>query len=96
MIEIKAMTLDQSEAFYDFQEELEKKLNAKEMSVTRYAFKLAKWTLENVYGVDIATTDINIGTAMEIHRATIKASDRIMEEELKNYVKSGNGEKEAE
>lgn len=92
MIEIKALTFNEQNAYDDFVEELKGK-NYTEDKVLRESIK---YICENIYKMDLNDAKHTMMTCLYVFGKTMEASQKLEEDELKNYVKFGTGELKAE
>ena len=92
MIEVRAMTQREYDEYQDFVEDLEDK-KVKDNKLIR---KMINYVCEKVYGMDLNAKENTPNVCLAVFQQTIELTNKLDEEEIKNYVKSGNGVSVAE
>ena len=92
MIEVRAMTQREYDEYQDFVEDLQDK-KIKESKLIR---KLINYVCEKIYGMDLNDKESTPSICLAVFQQTIELTNKVDEEEIKNYVKSGNGVSVAE
>ena len=92
MIEIRPMTQKEYDMYQDFVEDLQDK-KIKESKLIR---KLINYVCEKIYGMDLNDKESTPSICLAVFQQTIELTNKVDEEEIKNYVKSGNGVSVAE
>ena len=92
MIEIRPMTQKEYDEYQDFMEDLQDK-KIKDAKLIR---KLINYVCEKIYGMDLNNKENTPAVCMTVFNKTIEETNKLDEEEIKNYVKSGNGVSAAE
>lgn len=92
MIEIRALTQKEYDEYQDYMEELQDK-KIKDSKLIR---KLINYICEKIYGMDLNSKECTPNVCLAVFQQTVDATNNINEEEIKNFVKSGNGVSVAE
>lgn len=92
MIQIRAMSQKEYDAYQDYLEELQEQ-GIKDNRLIR---KLINYVCEKIYGMDLDDKNNTPGLCMYVFTQTNDITNRMDEEELKNLVKSGIGELKVE
>lgn len=92
MIEIRALTQKEYDEYQDFVEELQDK-KVKDAKLVR---KMINYVCEKIYGMDLNAKANTPNVCLAVFQQTMEATNNLDEEEIKNYVKSGNGVSVAE
>lgn len=90
-MEIKKMTFAEYDEYLDLMEKLKDKTDAKEISMRKMGFELAKWVLEKIYGIDLTKEEYS-NALWELFEKTVALTEEREIENEKNSVTSGNGE----
>lgn len=92
MIEVRAMTQKEYDEYQDFIEELQD-MKIKETKLVR---KSINYICEKIYGMDLNAKENTPSVCLTVFQQTLEATNKLDEEEIKNYVRSGNGVSVAE
>lgn len=92
MIETRALTQKEYDEYQDYVEELQDK-KVKEAKLVR---KMINYICEKIYGMDLNARENTPNICLAVFQQTMEATNKLDEEEIKNFVKSGNGESVAE
>ena len=92
MIEVRAMTQKEYDEYQDFVEDLQDK-KIKENKLIR---KMINYVCEKIYGMDLNSKECTPNVCLAVFQQTIELTNKLDEEEIKNYVRSGNGVSVAE
>ena len=92
MIEIRALTQREYDEYQDFVEELQDQ-KYKESKLVR---KMINYICEKIYGMDLNAKENTPAVCLKVFEETMQETNKMDEEEIKNYVKSGNGVSVAE
>lgn len=92
MIEIRPMTQKEYDMYQDFVEDLQDK-KIKESKLIR---KMINYVCEKIYGMDLDDKESTPSICLAVFQQTMELTNKVDEEEIKNYVKSGNGVSVAE
>ena len=84
MIEIRPMTQMEYDAYQDYLEELQDK-KTKDAKLIR---KLINYVCEKIYGMDLNSKECTPNVCLAVFQQTIELTNKLDEEEIKNFVKS--------
>lgn len=92
MITIRPMTQKEYDEYQDFFEDLQDK----KIKDTKLVRKLINYVCEKIYGMDLNSKECTPNVCLAVFQQTVEMTNNVNEEEIKNYVKSGNGVSVAE
>lgn len=92
MITIRPMTQKEYDEYQDFIESLEDK----KIKETKLIRKMINYVCEKIYGIDLNAPESTPSICLAVFQQTVELTNKVDEEEIKNFVKSGNGVSAAE
>lgn len=92
---LRKMTPAEYEEYLDKLDELTEKVNKKEITPRKFAYKTMEWGVKTIYGIDINNTALSPGTLFDIFEKTVQMTEKSELDDEKNSGKSGTGESEA-
>ena len=85
---LRKMSPAEYEAYLDKLDEFTEKVNKKELTPRKFAYKTMEWGVKTIYGIDIKNTELSPGTVQMTEKSEL--------DDEKNSEKSGSGESGAE
>ena len=93
---LRKMSPAEYEEYLDKLDEFTEKVNKKELTPRKFAYKTMEWGVKTIYGIDIKNTELSIGTLFDIFEKTVQMTEKSELDDEKNSEKSGSGESGAE